>query len=83
MVKEKSAAAAGVVKEKSAAAADAVKAKSAAAVDAVNDKSAAVAAKVKNAIRIPVTEDGEELLDADDLCDIEEAISDELCADEE
>ena len=60
-----------------------VKEKSACAVGSVKEKSRAVATKVKNKIRIPVADEDEELLSEDDLSDIEEAICDELCADEE
>ncbi len=61
----------GTVKEKSGAVAGTVKA-----------KSQAVANRVKSKIRIPVAAD-EEFFDDEDLADIEEAICDELCADEE
>ncbi len=82
-VKDKSAAAYGAVKDKSAAAYGAAKGKSAAAYGKVKSTSQAIAGKVKSKFRIPVAEEGEELLDEDDLASIEEAISDDLCVDAE
>ena len=73
----------GAVKDKSSAAYGKVKSKSAAAYGAVKSKSSAIADKVKSKFRIPVTEEGEELFDEDDLASIEEAISDDLCVDAE
>lgn len=82
-VKATSTATIGTVKEKSVAAAGAVKEKSAAAVGAVKEKSQAVAAKVKSKLHTPVMDADEELFDEGDIYDIEEAICDDLGADEE
>ena len=71
------------VKEKSTAAVGAVKAKSVAAAGAVKEKSQAVAAKVKSKLHTPVMDADEELFDEGDIYDIEEAICDDLGADEE
>ena len=71
------------VKEKSTAAVGAVKAKSVAAASAVKEKSQAVAAKVKSKLHTPVMDADEELFDEGDIYDIEEAICDDLGADEE
>jgi hypothetical protein len=71
------------VKSKSTAAVGAVKAKSAAAAGAVKEKSQAVAAKVKSKLHTPVMDADEELFDEGDIYDIEEAICDDLGADEE
>lgn len=73
----------GTVKDKSAVAYGKVKSKSAAAYGAVKSKSADIAGKVKSKLRIPVTDEGEELFDEDDLASIEEAICDDLCVDAE
>ena len=82
-VKEKSDAAVTAVKEKSGAVVSTVKEKSGAVVDAVKETSQAVAEKVKKAVRIPVADGDEDFLAEDELLDIEEAITDDLCADEE
>lgn len=82
-VKTKSGAVVRTVKEKSGAAVTAVKVKSGAVVDAVKETSQAVTEKVKKAVRIPVADEGEDFFAEDELLDIEEAITDDLCADEE
>ena len=82
-VKTKSGAVVSTVKEKSGAAVTAVKEKSGAVVDAVKETSQAVAEKVKKAVRLPVAGEDEDFLAEDELLDIEEAITDDLCADEE
>lgn len=59
-----------------------VRQKSSDVADVLKTKSHAVADHVKSKIRIPVADEDDSLLDETDVEDIEEAINEDLCADE-